>query len=68
MKPTTLERERLTIELLEENYDIINIINLIFNREDDSKIRTSDYDLITAIVGVMTDEEVNQVLNEIENV
>ncbi|MFA5394818.1 MAG: hypothetical protein WC346_02245 [Methanogenium sp.] len=67
MQPITLERERLIIELLEENYDIINIINLILDRKDGSKIRTSDYDLITAIVGVMTDEEVNQVLNEIEN-
>jgi len=61
------KREDLVNELLEENYDIIDIINMICERKDGSKIRTSDYELMEAIVGVMTDEEVEKVLSEIED-
>jgi len=61
------KREDLVNELLEENYDIIDIINMICERQDGSKIRTSDYELMEAIVGVMTDEEVEKALSEIED-
>lgn len=61
-------RDDLVSELLDENYDIIDIINMICERKDGSKVRTSDLELMEAIVGVMTDDEVETVLNEIEDV
>jgi hypothetical protein len=59
-------RDDLVNELLEENYDIVYIINLIWERQEVKGLRTSDYELCEAIVGVMTDEEVEQVMNKIE--
>lgn len=60
-------RDYLVSELLDENYDIIDIINMICERKDGNKVRTSDLELMEAIVRVMTDNEVEFVLNEIED-
>ena len=54
-------RDELINELLEENYDIVDIVNVIWERDN-----TSDLELCEALVGIMTDKEVKKVLAEIE--
>jgi len=55
------KRDDLVSELLEENYDIVDIINMIWERD-----HTSDLELCEALVGIMTNKEVEKVLKQIE--
>ncbi len=60
------KRDELVNELLEENYDIVDIINLVWERDDRSRCKTGDLEICEAVVGVMTDDEIDNVLKEIE--
>ncbi len=60
------KRDELVNELLEENYDIVDIINLVWERDDRGRCKTGDLEICEAVVGVMTDDEIDNVLKEIE--